>query len=77
MNKLRSFDHFYHAPITNERSRSNVSYERQLDYEIIQAEDVNKYELLEKEKENDKLIHNQELLVHIENLFKNFVCFGI
>ena len=58
VNKLRSFDHFYHAPITNERSRSNVSYERQLDYEIIQAEAVNKYELLEKEKENDKLIHN-------------------
>ena len=59
VNELRSFDHFYHAPITNERSRSDVSFARQIeDYEIIQASDVNKYELLEKEKENDKLIHN-------------------
>ncbi len=58
VNKLRPFDQFYHSPITNERSRGDVSYGRQFDYEIIQAEDVNKYELLKKEEENDKLIHD-------------------
>ena len=58
VNKLRSFDQFYHSPITDEKTKNKVSYERQFDYEIIQGGDVNKYELLKNEKDNDKLIHN-------------------
>lgn len=58
VNELRSFDQFYHSPITDETYGFDVSYDKQLNYEIIQAEDINKKELLNKEKDNDKLIHN-------------------
>ena len=58
VHELRNFDHFYHAPITDKSFPFDVSFERQFNYEIIQEEDINKYELLEKEKENDSLIHN-------------------
>ena len=57
-NYLRGFDHFFHSPITDKNIGKDVSYSRQLDYQIIQQEDPNKYELLENEKLNDRLIHN-------------------
>ena len=62
VNKFRSFDHFYHSPISDQSYNFDVSYDRQFDYEIIQAEDKNKDELLKKEEKNDDLIHNPNYL---------------
>jgi len=58
LNDFRTYEHFYHAPITDKSYTSSVSYANQLDYEIIQEEDTNKKELLSIEEENDKSIHN-------------------
>ena len=48
VNKLRSYDHFYHAPITNNRYKKDFKYDRFMKedgQEIIQGEDKNKYQL--------------------------------
>jgi hypothetical protein len=58
VHKIRTYDHFYHAPITEKSFPLDVGYDRQFDYEIIQEEDENKEELLKKEKENDNKIHD-------------------
>ena len=58
LHKIRTYDHFYHAPITEKSFPFDPTYERQFEYEIIQAEDDNKDELLKKEKENDNQFHD-------------------
>ena len=71
VNKFRNYDQFFHAPITDKTYRFDVGYERQYNYDIIQNEDLNKKELLTKEKENDKLIHNPDYLYgHPKNTSK-------
>lgn len=68
VNRFRNFDHFYHSPITDKTYGSDISYDRQFNYQIIQEEDPNKYELLQLEKENDQQIHNPMYLHgHPEN----------
>jgi hypothetical protein len=54
VNKLRSYDHFYHAPITDKRYRKDFKYDRFFrgdGQEIIQEKDRNKYELYKDLKE--------------------------
>jgi len=60
VNGLRSFDQFYHAPISEKTHHFDVSYDRMLisDLDVIQQEDDNKYELYQLEEERDKKIHN-------------------
>ena len=60
--KLRNFDHFFHSPITDKEYSSDLNFKRHYEYEIIQEEDINKTELLEKERINDNLIHNPHFL---------------
>jgi hypothetical protein len=57
-NNLRSYDHFFHSPISQRNKSNNLSYDKLFDYEIIQQEDPNKYELLENEKLNDRFIND-------------------
>ena len=59
VNKLRNYDHFYHAPITNNRYHKDLKYDRFMredGQEIIQEEDKNKYQLYEELKD----IENQD-----------------
>lgn len=57
-NNLRSYEHFFHSPISQRSKSNNLSYNRQYEYQIIQEEDPNKYELLESEKINDRFIND-------------------
>ncbi len=54
VNKLRSYDHFYHAPITDKKYRKDFKYDRYLredGQEIIQEKDINKYQLYKEQEE--------------------------
>tara|TARA_B100001093_G_C26765127_1_gene987535 strand:+ start:404 stop:970 length:567 start_codon:yes stop_codon:yes gene_type:complete len=67
VNNLRSYDHFFHSPITDESFNFDVQYDR-YNYPIIQEEDKNKEELIQLEKKHDKVIHNPFYLYgHPEN----------
>ena len=67
-NNYRTYNQFYHAPITDKTYGFDVEYKRQYDYKIVQNEDNNKKELLKKEKENDNKISNPNYLYgHPEN----------
>ena len=62
VNNFRTYNQFFHAPITDK------TYGFDVDYQIIQNEDSNKKELLEKEIENDNTISNPNYLHgHPEN----------
>ena len=53
VNKLRNYDYFFHAPITDKKYNKDFHYDRYFredGQDIIQAEDSNKYQLY-KEKE--------------------------
>jgi hypothetical protein len=70
VNGFRSFDQFYHAPISEKTHHFDVSYDRVFgnDLDIIQGEDINKYELYRLEEERDQKIHNPYYLHgHPEN----------
>ena len=60
VNKLRSYDQFFHAPISQNTEHFDVSYSRifENDLDVIREEDLNKYELYQLEEERDKQIHN-------------------
>jgi len=60
VNGLRSFDQFYHAPISEKTHHFDVSYDRVFgnDLDVILEEETNKYELYKLEGERDNKIHN-------------------
>jgi len=70
VNKLRSYDHFYHAPITDKKYRKDFKYDRYLredGQEIIQQGD-DKYQLYEKQGEIEEQDSDPfDLLGHPEN----------
>lgn len=70
VNKLRSQDHFYHAPITDKRYRKDFKYDRYLrgdGQEIIQQGD-DKYQLYEKQEEIEAQDYDPfDLFGHPEN----------
>ena len=70
VNRLRSYDQFFHAPISQNTEHFDVSYARVFENEldVIREEDLNKYELYKLEEERDKQIHNPYYLYgHPEN----------
>ena len=69
--KIRTYNHFFHAPISDDIHTSDRSYEKQYEYNIITADSLNKSDLLRKEKENDQLIHDPNYLYsHPHNTYK-------
>ena len=69
--KIRTYNHFYHAPISDDIHTSDRSYKKQYEYDIIHADTLNKADLLRREKENDKLIHDPNYLYsHPHNTYK-------
>lgn len=70
VNKLRNYDHFYHAPITDKRYSKDFKYDRYLredGQEIIQQGD-DKYQLYKKQEEMEGQDFNPfDLLGHPHN----------
>ena len=60
VNRLRSYDQFYHAPISENTHHFDVRYDDMFvsELDVIQYEDDNKYELYKLEEKRDKQIHN-------------------
>ena len=57
VNGFRSFEQFFHSPISDKTYHFDIKYDRMFS-DIILEEDENKYELYQLEKEKDKKIHN-------------------
>jgi len=58
-NRFRSYDQFYHAPISENTHHFDVSYDRMFvsGLDVIQMEDATKSELYKLEEERDKQMH--------------------
>jgi len=69
VNRFRSYDKFYHAPISETTHHFDVSYDRMYNgSDVIQMEETNKSELYKLEEERDTQIHNPYYLYgHPEN----------
>ena len=66
--KIRRYDHFFHAPIADDIHTKDTSYDKYFEYDIIYADKLNKSDLLKREKFNDTFIHNPYYLYgHPEN----------
>jgi hypothetical protein len=57
VHKLRTYDNFFHSPITSGKTFNDVSYDRQYNYKVIGKGQYNK-DVFETEKENDETINN-------------------
>ena len=53
VHKLRTYDNFYHAPITDGKVFNDISYDRQYNYKIIGRGNFNE-NIFETERENDE-----------------------
>lgn len=57
VNKIRTYDHFFHSPITDKKYPDDITYDKQFDYSIVMKGNYND-EVFQKEKQNDNLISN-------------------
>ena len=71
VNKLRSYDHFFHAPITDKKYGKDFHYDRFFrddGQDIIEAEDINKYQLYKEQETIEEMDYNPfDLYGHPDN----------